>query len=72
MLCPTCKIEMYRDDDMGNLIMVHACVICGKRVYDGYPSRRGERAQRRWEDQEMKAVKVFAAKLNKKNKANAA
>ncbi|HEY3277004.1 MAG TPA: hypothetical protein VGJ94_10315 [Syntrophorhabdaceae bacterium] len=71
MLCPTCKIEMYRDDDMGNLIMVHACVICGKRVYDGYPTRRGERAQRRWEDQEMKAVKVYASKLNKKNKANA-
>ena len=72
MVCPTCKIEMYRDDDLGNLIMVHACVICGKRIYDGYPTRKGERAQRRWEDQEMKAVKMYAHKLSKKSKANAA
>ena len=66
MLCPKCKIEMYRDDDLNNLIMVHACVICGRRVYDGYPSRKGERAQRRWEAQELKNVKLFALKMDKK------
>jgi hypothetical protein len=73
MLCPKCKIEMYRDDDLGNLIMVHACVICGRRIYDGYPTRKGERAQRKWETDEMKAIKTYAMKMNnKKTKMNVA
>ena len=73
MLCPRCKIEMYRDDDLVNLIMVHACVICGRRIYNGYPTRRGERAQRKWEADEMKAIKAYTRKTNnKKTRANAA
>ena len=72
MICPKCNIEMYRDDDLSNLIMVHACVICGRRIYDGYPTRRGERAQRRWENQEMKTVKLVCQKTDKKAKVRAA
>jgi hypothetical protein len=72
MLCPKCKIDMYRDDDLVNLIMVHACVICGRRVYDGYPTRMGEKAQAKWEHEEMRNVKHYASAMEKKGKAKAA
>ena len=70
MLCPICKIEMYRDDDLGNLIMIHACIICGKRVYDGYPARKGGRAQKRWEDQDMKMQKIMENIEKRRRKAS--
>lgn len=68
MICPKCKIEMYRDDDINNLIMVHACVMCGRRIYDGYPPRKGERAQKQWEAGELKLHKMEAGNLSKKRK----
>ncbi len=72
MQCPKCKIEMYRDDDLVNFIVVHACIICGRRVYDGYPTRMGEKAQRKWEYNEMRSMKHYAMSIEKKGKAKAA
>jgi hypothetical protein len=40
---------MYLDSDRQASIEVHACSMCGNRIYSGYRRRRGERAQARWE-----------------------
>lgn len=52
MICAKCGMEMYPDDDRRNGMTILACLFCGNRVYDGYPRRRGQTAQNRWEREE--------------------
>lgn len=44
-----CAGSMYLDSDRQASIEVHACSMCGNRVYAGYYKRRGRKAQEKWE-----------------------
>ena len=48
MRCPKCNVvSMHDDPDRIAGIQVYACLICGNRVYVGYPKRRGGESGRK-------------------------
>jgi hypothetical protein len=57
MECGKCGFKwMHRDYDSRHSIEAYTCLICGNRLYPGYPKRYGRTEQKVWETENILKV----------------